>query len=144
MANRKEILIIVDADAIVAQVNIFDSNHAKALAISQKINRLKARVIYPLTAIVEAVTVLQRKLDNKSAAYATASAFTNLKLQIAKIDFDIYSKAVNNYFKPGTSKKNTLFDCIVAALAEKHQADAIFSFDKFYKKRGFKLTSELK
>ncbi len=41
------------------------------------------------------------------------------------------------------SKHNTLFDAVVAATAKKYQADAIFSFDKFYKKQGFKLASEL-
>lgn len=46
--------------------------------------------------------------------------------------------------KEERSKHATLFDGIVAAVAEKYQADAIFSFDKFYKRKGFKLASELK
>ena len=41
------------------------------------------------------------------------------------------------------SKHHTLFDAIVAAVAKKYYADAIFSFDKFYKSKGFKLVSEL-
>ena len=49
----------------------------------------------------------------------------------------------DTYFNPDTSKKNTLFDCTVAAVAEEYKADAIFSFDKFYKSKGFKLASEL-
>jgi predicted nucleic acid-binding protein len=49
----------------------------------------------------------------------------------------------SDYFSPKTSKKNTLFDCIVAALAEEYKADAIFSFDRFYSRNGFKLASEL-
>jgi len=47
------------------------------------------------------------------------------------------------YFSSTTSKKNTLFDCIVAVTAEENKADAIFSFDKFYKRKGFKLASEI-
>jgi len=40
-------------------------------------------------------------------------------------------------------KHHTLFDAVVAAVADKYQADAIFSFDKFYKSKGFKLASDL-
>jgi predicted nucleic acid-binding protein len=37
-------------------------------------------------------------------------------------------------FKPHGSKHNTIFDAIVAALAQKHHAQAIFSFDDWYEK----------
>ena len=50
--------------------------------------------------------------------------------------------AIENYFNPKMSKKNTLFDCVVAAVAKKYKVDAIFSFDDFYKKSGFTLTED--
>lgn len=37
------------------------------------------------------------------------------------------------------SKKNTFFDAIVAATAENLGTDAIFSFDDWYPKLGFRL-----
>lgn len=64
------------------------------------------------------------------------------EVEVAEINKQTLIHALN-YFSPITSKKNTLFDCIVAAVAEEYKADAIFSFDKFYKKKGFKLASEL-
>lgn len=135
-------IIIVDADAIVAQANPDDSNHKKACQISQKLIALNAQIIYPSSAILEAVAVLQGKLNSKATAYGTAVAFTEAEIKIADTSQDILKSAIK-FFSPITSKKNTLFDCIVAAIAKENKADAIFSFDKFYKKNGFKLASDL-
>lgn len=140
---RKPPLVVVDADAIIAQANTADSNHKKALEVTKKLDRLNAEVIYPVTAVVEAVTVLQRKLNSGATAYGTAVAFVDPQAEVVEINQEVYSQAVNNYFSPRLSKKDTLFDCIVASVAEKYEAEAIFSFDKFYKKHGFKLASEL-
>ena len=137
------LIVITDADAIVAQTFPDDANHQKAIRISQNLINLNAQVIYPVTAVAEAVTFMQRVLSSGSTAYSTAVSFTNPNVQIVEIDQDIYSYAVR-YFSPKTSKKNTLFDCIVAAVAKRYKADAIFSFDHFYKSKGFKLADELK
>lgn len=67
---------------------------------------------------------------------------TDPSIQVVEVNQQMLTTALK-YFSPSASKKNTLFDCIVAAVVEEHQADAIFSFDKFYKKEGFKLASEL-
>ena len=42
-----------------------------------------------------------------------------------------------------TAKKNTLFDAVVAAIAKRLNADAIFSFDEWYRKIGLTLTDDL-
>ena len=42
-------------------------------------------------------------------------------------------------FDPYGSKQNTLFDAVVAAIAKKQKADAIFSFDVWYEKIGLTL-----
>lgn len=136
--------VVIDADAIVAQAYPKDANFEKANKISQYLSGINANVLYPITAITEAVTVLQRKLNSSVTALGTAVAFTDPSLQIVAINNEIYNNAVNRYFTSTTSKKNTLFDCIVAAVAEEYKADAIFSFDHFYKTKGFKLAGELK
>lgn len=135
--------VIVDADAIIAQTVLSDSNHEKAVIISQKLAHEGVTVIYPVTAVAEAVTVLQRVFSSGSSAYTTATIFVESKTPVLEIGTRIYSLAVNEYFSSRASKKNTLFDCIIAAVAKEHRADAIFSFDKFYKKLGFKLAGEI-
>lgn len=134
--------IIVDADAIIAQVNPSDDHHQAAMKISDNLNNINAQVIYPSTAIAESTAYMQRKLNSTASAYGTAVVLTNPGVQVAEVSRETIKHALK-YFSPTTSKKNTLFDCIVAAVSEENNADAIFSFDGFYKRNGFKLASEL-
>jgi len=136
------LVVVVDADAIVAQSFPDDSNHELAVKVSAVLNNLNAQVIYPASAILEATTVLQGRLNSGATAYSTATAFTDSNTQIAEINQTTLTNALK-YFSPNSSKKNTLFDCIVAAVAQEYKADAIFSFDHFYKTKGFKLAGEL-
>lgn len=134
--------VIVDADAIIAQVNSDDKHHQAAIKISQSLNKMNAQVIYPSTVIAESNAYMQRVLNSTAGAYGTAVVFTGPGVQVAEVSGETLKHALK-YFSPTTSKKNTLFDCIVAAVAEDNNADAIFSFDGFYKRNGFKLASEL-
>lgn len=141
MDKRK--IIIVDADAIVAGVDLDDVHHKKVIEILGRLLESEARLIYPRTAIVEAVTVIQRVLGKKMVADKTAEEFVSSEWEVVGVSGEIYSQAVE-IFKKVVSKKDTLFDCVVAAVAKKYKADAVFSFDKFYKKLGLKLVSDLK
>jgi predicted nucleic acid-binding protein len=46
-------------------------------------------------------------------------------------------------FDPQASKHNTFFDAIVAAVAQKLNATAVFSFDGWYEKIGLKLVANV-
>ena len=140
--NDNPIIIVVDADAIVAQASPTDSLHNKTVQLVHKLAQLDARILYPATAIVEAITHIQRVLSSGATAYGAAVNFTDSDINVVEINQETIKNALH-YFGPTTSKKNTLFDCVVAAVAKEHHADAIFSFDKFYQKNGFKLASDL-
>lgn len=135
-------VVVVDADAIVAQAFPNDSNHERAVSISNRLNDLGAQVIYPASAVLEATTVLQGRLNSGLTAYGTATVFSDPNVQVAEVNQNTLTKAMI-YFSPTTSKKNTLFDCVVMAVADENKANAIFSFDKLYEKKGYKLASEL-
>ncbi len=135
-------VIIIDADAIIAQANPEDFHHKQAIEISKSLANLNAKILYPSTTILESVTHIQRVLSDNINAHKIINTAIKSKINIIEVNKHILSKALN-YFNPNTSKKNTLFDCTIAAIAEEYNADAIFSFDKFYKKLGFKLASEL-
>jgi predicted nucleic acid-binding protein len=139
---NKQPVIIVDADAIVSQAFIDDSNHEKTMQLGKKLHAHGARLLFPSTTIVEAVTTLQRKLSNPQLAESTLALLTNPSIITEVVDQDILREA-KKLFDPQGSKKNTFFDCIVATLAKTQNADAIFSYDKWYKKLGFTLVSEL-
>ena len=141
MNNLNQLTVIVDADAIVAQVSITDSNYQKAGLISEKLKKFEARIVYPATAVTEAVTVLQKK-QSSAIAYGTANILIVGGVEIADVNYLTLLTAMN-YFKPAGSKKNTLFDCIIMAVADRYETDIIFSFDKIYKKQGYRLVSDL-
>jgi predicted nucleic acid-binding protein len=139
---NKPPIVVVDADAIIAQTNPVDIHHQRADTISQNLIALNAQVVYPVTAVAEAATHIQRVLNSTVGAYGTAQLMTETGAQVAEVTKQTLATALK-YFSPTTSKKNTLFDCIVAAVAEEYKADAIFSFDHFYVKRGFELAENL-
>ena len=140
---NNQLKIIVDADAIIAQANPDDSHYQKAVEISKHLTDIKAQIYYPVTAIAESNAYIQRVLKSTASAYHTAQVFIDPNLQVVEVDQNTIKNALN-FFKPTTSQKNTLFDCIIAALAIEYRADAVFSFDKFYPKNGFKLASDLR
>lgn len=139
---NNQLIVVADADSIVAQAIASDSNHQLTLKLAQKLADEGAHILFPATAIAEAVTALQRKFSDPQLAASTLELFTDPNISIENIDQEVITDA-KKLFDPRASKKNTLFDCIVAAVAKKHNADAIFSLDGWYTKLGFKLVSEV-
>jgi len=143
MGSKDRLTVVVDTDVIIAQAYTKDLHHEKTLKLHHRLLNLNAYALYPATSVAEAITVLQRKISDKTLAYKVALSFTHPNAEILEINQKVLSLAVKKYYNHLTSKKNTLFDCIVAASTDIYKADAIFSFDKFYKKQGFKLASDL-
>lgn len=139
---NKLLIVVADADFIVSQAVAEDSNHLLALELAQKIDEKGTQTIFPSTAIAEAAAALQRKFSNPHLAARTLDLFSAPGVNIESVDMEIIQKA-SKLFNPTSSKHNTIFDCIVATIAKKHNADAIFSFDSWYSKLGFKLVSDL-
>ncbi len=139
---NKPLIVIADADSIVAQAYADDSNHKLVLGLAQKLHDQRAHILFPATAIAEAVTTLQRKFSDPHLAASTLEVFTEIGVSIENIDDEVIREA-RKLFDPNKSKQNTFFDCIVATEAKKHHADAIFSLDTWYTKLGYKLVSDL-
>ncbi len=139
---NKQLLVVADADCIVAQSFADDTHHKATLALVQKLDKVGGHILFPSTAIAEAITTLQRKFSNPRLAASALELFTDPSIDIENVDREIILEA-KKLFNPNTSKHNTLFDCIVATVAKKHNADAILSFDNWYPKLGFKLANDL-
>jgi predicted nucleic acid-binding protein len=99
-------------------------------------------VIYPNTAIAEAITTLFRKHSNPHLATYVTKQYQDNYFTFQYIDEEIMKRAAQIFNSKG-SKQNTFFDALVAATAKELQADAIFSFDRWYKKLGFRLVADL-
>ncbi len=142
LGKNNKPLVIVDADAIIALSNKEDANHQKAKRILANLTTTHAQALFPTTAICEAVTVLRGRLNKPDEAGGIITKFQQGDFPLQAVDQQAIFDAAALY-KPLASKKNTLFDAVVAALAKRLNADAIFSFDGWYRKIGLTVTDDL-
>lgn len=135
-------LVIGDADGLIALLHSDDTNHPAAVVAAQKLVAQKAEILFPLTAVVEAATALQRRLGTPSLVEKIRQQVINGELLIEDVQKDILTRA-SELFSPFGSKQNTLFDAIVATIAQKYSTTSIFSFDEWYTKQGLTLIANL-
>lgn len=135
-------IIIVDSDGLIGMSHTKDAHYSKAVELLKRLQKNGAQLIFPATVIAEATAVLQIRLNNLVTANSILDAVKTGSFVIEPIDEAILIGAIS-FLTKKRNKHITLFDGIIAVVATKHHADAIFSFDKFYKKNGFKLAEEL-
>jgi predicted nucleic acid-binding protein len=140
--KRDVFTIIVDADALIALFSEGDVHAAHSLELLDALIADGARLLHPATTIVEAVTTLQRRLNNPQAAAEVVHLVKEAKLVVEPVNDAVLADALA-LFNPHGSKQNTLFDAVVAAMARRLSASAIFSFDNWYEKQGFRLVTQL-
>lgn len=143
MVNAGGQTLVVDADAIIALFNPEDSNHSKAQALFEAFYEQKTRLIYPSTALVEAVDTIQRRLKKYAVSAQIAELISSAAFvteSVEPIDGACLKEAAK-YFQSEKSNRKTLADAVVVAVAKKMNADGIFSFDERYQKQGHKLAS---
>lgn len=135
-------IVVVDSDVLIALSLENDLQHQKARTISTTIKKLGINIIFPVTVFPETITFLKRAVNQSQRAHVLNQRLQGGEFTIEYIDNQIL-KLATEYFSKAVSKQNTFFDAIVAATAKKLEADAIFSFDKWYQKLGFKLAQDL-
>ena len=92
--------------------------------------------------IAETITALARKHASPALARQIVEQCKFRSILFTPVDEAVITTAIG-FYNPDGSKKNTFFDAIVAAAAKLAKADAIFSFDNWYKKQGFKITDDI-
>ena len=134
-------LVVADADILVALMLEKDPHHDKAVDISSILVKQGVRIVYPVTVFPEVITTLKRAFNQPEKAHLINKQLMQGIFQISYITPEIMQRA-SEIFDKAKSKKNTLFDAIVAATAQNLETDLIFSFDDWYPKLGFKLAGE--
>jgi predicted nucleic acid-binding protein len=135
-------IIVVDTDALIGLFYEHDAHATEAYAIAQKLQSCNAKLLYPATTLVETITTLQRKMHRPDLVKQVVHLIEQTPLDIEPVDTTTLSEALA-LFSPDGSKQDTLFDAIVATIATKQAARAIFSFDAWYEKRGFTLARDV-
>lgn len=135
-------IIVFDSDGLIGSLNPNDVHYPISKKTLFKLTSKNSKFIYPATTIVETVTFLQGRMNKPELAKKIIGLLLNNDLNIEPIDYKLLQDA-SHHMNFQKSKHHTLFDAIVLSIAKKYKADAIFSFDIFYKNKGFKLVSEL-
>lgn len=138
----KNSLVVADTDILVALYFKKDALRDRVRSISRKFLKTGVNIIFPNTAIAEAITTLHRKLSNSTAADLLNQDYKKRIFEVEYVDEQIMQNA-SDFYNPKGSKQNTFFDALVAGTAKKLNADTIFSFDDWYKKLGFSLAGDL-
>ena len=136
-------IIIVDSDGLIGLLDKEDAHFLSAQTIIQKLVKKETKLIYPVTVITESTTILKLRLKKPELADQIVKLLLSGQFTIESVDEDLLKDAAYLLENKKGERHHTLFDAVVAATAKKHDADAIFSFDTFYKKKGFKLASNL-
>lgn len=134
--------VLVDADALVALAKPDDSNHEKALQISQHLQKRGVTYLLSPFTIAEAATVLSYRVSHQ-AAKKFLKEMEDLDLPVVSLPKGQRNIA-NQWFLKQTNRKGvSYFDCYNLALLDRYQSQigAIFSFDSVYRKNGFNVTS---
>lgn len=139
--------ILVDTDALIALFDINDALHSKAVALLVKLHTKKAELILLPTTLSEFALVSTNRIGLKQTKVVLESWVNGVSNKVSGIDQDLIKSAVKLFHRQ-TSKEESLFDCFVMAAVSKYKYDAIFSFDKGYKKAknnnlNLKLASDL-
>jgi len=134
-------IAIGDADALIALVYEEDSNHTRAKKAVEFLTAQKYEIIYPNTAILEAITALKRAKNLPEKAHLINRQYQAGTFTVEFID-ELVQRQASIRFEKTVSKKNTIFDCIVIETAIKFNTRVIFSFDDFFTKQKFQLAGE--
>lgn len=126
--------ILIDTDALVAIIKGNDSNHKKALIISEKIKNA-AIFITPLT-IPETVTVISYKMSQIEAKEFLIKIRQENFIEIS-LNPELIQKT-DKIFLSQKTKGTSWIDCLNVAVVKTEELDGIFSFDKFYKRLNIK------
>ena len=135
-------IIVVDTDALIGLFYEQDAHATEAFTIAQKLQSRNAKLIFPVTTLVETITALQRKMHRPDLVKQVVHLIEHTPLEIEPVDSTTLAESLS-LFSPDGSKQDTLFDAIVATIATKQAARAIFSFDAWYEKRGFTLARDV-
>lgn len=130
--------VLVDADALVALIKENDSNHPKALAISNKLQKQGVSYYFSPFTVAEASTVISYKMSHSHAIQFLREV---RKLDVPVISLPETSQSLaDNYFIKQKEKGTSYFDCYNMALLDYHKKllSGIFSFDHVYQQNGFK------
>lgn len=134
--------VVVDSDAIFAIYNPNDPLNKKATETFGQLIAQGYQLMYPTSVIFEVLSLFQRVLPTPTVTTKLIEMIRNDQILIYIVDEETLKES-SALFDPLGSKKNTLIDCSVVAVAKRIKADGVFAYDSFYSKQGMLLAEYL-
>ncbi len=133
--------VFVDTDAIVALVQISDSNHGKALKLQKLVDKYKIKIYTSDFVIGETVTVISQK-SNIDLASKIGKEMLSGGMELFCVSRSEMKLALEK-FSQQVSKNSRFTDMVNMVLMDRLKIDTIFSFDKHYTQNGYKLLARI-
>lgn len=134
--------VVIDSDAIFAIYNPNDPLNSQATKTFQELVSQGYQFVYPTSVVFEVISLFQRVLPTPTVTKKLVEMIKNDQMLIYVVDNEILKESAH-LFDPAGSKKNTLIDCSVVAVAKKINASGVFAYDEFYIKQGLKMALDL-
>jgi predicted nucleic acid-binding protein len=131
----------VDTSVFVSLADGADSNHEKAVFLSEIIAKNNINLYTSSDVIGESLTVISRKLGKIDTGNFYKTYFCGA---IKEIFIDQYfHRETRNFFFRVKSKNISFVDCSSVIAMKRNKIDVIFSFDTDFKSMGVKLLGDV-
>lgn len=125
--------ILVDTDALIALTNKDDSLHLQTKALLIELHKSGAKLFLLPTTLSEFALISTNKIGLMQTKAMVEVWTKGSSHKILNINNELTLNSLKIYHAQ-TSKEESLFDCYIMAASKLQKMDAIFSFDKGYKK----------
>lgn len=124
--------VLIDSDALFGLYMPSDSHHPKAKAIFKDLFEKESSLFISNLVIQETATVLSYRFGH-GVALKFVDRLEDMRFNKIFIDNSLEESAWN-LFKQSFKKGTSFVDCSNLAIYKNSNMDAIFSFDRFYKR----------
>lgn len=132
-------LIIADSSALVSLAVHTDSNHARAVAISERLAADQRTILVPSDVFVETLNVLGKK-SGHAVALKAAGVLQDTSAFAVIDTTERLSSALERFRTQPDSVSFT--DCIVMAVADAYDTLDVFGFDAVFRTNGYRLPAD--
>lgn len=128
--------IFIDTDVMIALNDADDLSHKKALVLLRKIREKETTSYLTTNILLETLTLISQKIG-KSKALDLLIELRSGPYNVIHPDEKLVFLA-EEIFKSVKSKNVSYSDCLSFAMMQAYGIEWVFSFDRHFKKQGFK------
>ena len=131
-------MIFVDAGAFYARQDIRDQHHVESIKVWNDLEKGVSRMFTSTLVIVEAITLLARRVSYSFAAEHARLLYASDRLVILRPDAEDERAAIS-VFEKFADSRISFTDSVSCILMRRHKIKRVFGFDRHFTRMGFDL-----